>query len=137
MGKFNRISTDGNHGEIVSAFESIGAVAHFIGEPCDLIVMFKGECCLVEIKRDHRKATPGDTIANYRFTQSEKDFFLSMTEKGARSYAVIQTRLQAGQLVLAMQKGDKIKFCKERVASWIDDVYREPGEIAQLKKFCR
>lgn len=133
----NRTSVDGNHNDIVSAFERIGAVVHFIKSPCDLVVMYEGDCCLVEVKRDHLKMEKGASVGDYRFSSDEKKFFLKCIELGAKSYCVVQTKLQAGNLILAMKKGDKVKYCKERVGAWIDDVYREPGEIAQLKKFCR
>ena len=50
-----RNKPDANQGEIINALEAIGAVVYPIGQPLDLLVAFRGELMLMEVKNPDGK----------------------------------------------------------------------------------
>ena len=115
----NRTSVDANQGEIIDTFRRMGASVLFIQEPVDLLVGFNGCAALVEIKRDHRQIAKGETIGNYRFTDTEREFYRKWN--GVIPVVVIETGFQAGVLFEAMNHGPRdhvLAVCHEITEKW-------------------
>ena len=54
-----RTAVDKNQAEIVAALRKIGAVVFIIGQPFDLLVRFRGQWRVLEVKEVGGKLTPG------------------------------------------------------------------------------
>ena len=54
-----RTATDGNQPEIVAAMRKVGAVVFIIGQPFDLLVWFRSEWHVLEVKEPKGKLTKG------------------------------------------------------------------------------
>lgn len=132
-----KTNTDANHGDIVECLESFGAVVYFIREPCDLVVSFSGRHCMVEIKRDPDAREPGVSIADYRFTAAELEYYLRIRD--VAPYAIVTNRLQATQLLNFAMRQPKsrhvVEWCRAGVTRWADKVYRD--EDTRRKLGCR
>ncbi len=83
---------DENEPEIVATFEGLGCSVYKIGQPCDLLLGYKGESFLIEVKTKTGKLTPNQV----KFTKGWKG-----------SYFIVRSADEAIELINKIRKQDK------------------------------
>lgn len=106
-------------------------------KPADLIVAFGRKFVVVEIKRTLESAASRSDI---RMTEPEREYYRAVCNSAP--YAVIQTPLQAGNLLLYMTKTESECFawCLDRTRQWASEARDPvlsaiPRQVPALGKF--
>lgn len=109
---------DANEREIIRVLEApkpVAPVVTRLKKPADLVVAYGRKFVIVEVKRPLAEAGSKSDI---RFTEPEREYYRAVCELAP--YAVIQTPLQAANLLRYMSLSDEECFawCLERTREW-------------------
>lgn len=130
--------TDRNQSKIIRILSwADGAEVFEIKQPADLIVAYGRKFVVVEVKRP---LAPGVAKSDLRMTEPEREYYRAICNSAP--YAVIQTELQAAQLLDSMAKSEAECFawCLERTRAWAIQVGDPvataiPAKVPDLGKF--
>lgn len=96
--RYHTAKADANQPEIVDAFRKLGAYVlhiHRLKNCCDLVVLYKGQVVMVEVKMPSKKLTKG-----------EDEFAQAWTRNGGK-WACIRSAAQARELIIQMRNANE------------------------------
>lgn len=96
--RYHTAKADANQPEIVDAFRRLGAYVlhiHRLKNCCDLVVLYKGQVVMVEVKMPSKKLTKG-----------EDEFAQAWTRNGGK-WACIRSADEARELIIQMRRANE------------------------------